>query len=275
MARPKLIDFPCPQCGERSLFCYYSRVQGQVRVRSIICQSCGHKFFLYARENDDSQKKRLFTPCASPSLAFYTGRKHGDFMSLTNFHVAHKFTAQWEGGLSDHPADRGGITAYGASLAFVKDIASTSHGVDFLRSLGVAPIPVTRETIRRLTPEQVAVMFRREFWDKLDLDVLPLRQAVVLYDAAVNHGPKQAVKFSQRGFNSLVTYGDRLVEDGIIGPKTRAALKYVSDSLLKAIVQSRRDFYSRLVASKPDQRVFLAGWNNRANALERYVIGLV
>ncbi len=42
-----------------------------------------------------------------------------------NFHRAHAFTAHWEGGFSDHPADTGGLTAYGASLKFVQGIAAT------------------------------------------------------------------------------------------------------------------------------------------------------
>lgn len=44
-------------------------------------------------------------------------------MAQSNFLKAHEFVAKWEGELSDHPADRGGLTAYGASIEFVKGIA--------------------------------------------------------------------------------------------------------------------------------------------------------
>ena len=39
------------------------------------------------------------------------------------FQKAHDFTARWEGGLSDHPADPGGLTKYGVSLRWVQDLA--------------------------------------------------------------------------------------------------------------------------------------------------------
>lgn len=39
------------------------------------------------------------------------------------FDTAHAFTARWEGGLTDHPADPGGLTKYGVSLRWVQDLA--------------------------------------------------------------------------------------------------------------------------------------------------------
>ena len=193
-------------------------------------------------------------------------------MRQGSFQDAHKFTAQWEGGLSDHPADRGGLTAYGASIEFVKDIASSASGKNFLQALNVI-LPITRESIQKLTRAQVESMFRREFWDALRLDTLPYRQAALLYDAAVNTGRKQAVKLSQRGYNKLTTYGTPLVVDGIMGPKTLSALKADTDVLVKSIIQCRRAFYESLVAQRSSQEVFLNGWINRVNALERYLLG--
>lgn len=192
-------------------------------------------------------------------------------MAQRDFSDAHAFTAKWEGGLSDHPADRGGITAYGASIEFVKDIAATPSGRDFLSSIGVQ-IPITREVIRALRPGQVATMFRHKFWDALRLDELPFRQAAMLYDAAVNHGPAQAVKLSQRGYNRCITHGVKLSVDGLLGPLTRKALQIDTDKVVQAIIQARRDFYQSIVTSKPDQRVFLKGWLNRANALEKMLL---
>lgn len=85
-------------------------------------------------------------------------------MESKSFLIAHAFTSKWEGGISDHPNDRGGITAYGASIEFVRDIASTSSGRNFLYAIGV-PIPVNRDVIRNLNHGQVRAMFKRQFWD--------------------------------------------------------------------------------------------------------------
>ena len=192
-------------------------------------------------------------------------------MRQGSFQEAHEFTAKWEGGLSDHPADRGGPTAFGASIEFVKGIAATASGKNFLQAIGVG-LPVTKAVMRGLRPGQVATMFRHEFWDALRLDDLPFRQAALLYDAAVNHGPAQGVKLSQRGYNRCVTHGVKLAVDGILGPMTRKALLTDTDKVVREIIQTRRDFYESIVESRPDQRVFLKGWLNRADALERLLL---
>ena len=192
-------------------------------------------------------------------------------MRQGTFQDAHEFTAKWEGGLSDHPADRGGLTAYGATMGFVQEIAATASGKNFLQAIGVG-LPVTKAVMRGLRPGQVATMFRHEFWDALRLDDLPFRQAAMLYDAAVNHGPAQGVKLSQRGYNRCVAHGVKLAVDGILGPMTRKALQTDTDKVVREIIQARREFYEGIVASKPDQRVFLKGWLNRANALEKLLL---
>ncbi|MDE6734824.1 MAG: hypothetical protein K2J64_05090 [Desulfovibrio sp.] len=193
---------------------------------------------------------------------------HGDFSD------AHKFTAKWEGGLSDHPADRGGLTAYGATIGFVQEIAATASGKNFLQAIGVA-LPVTKAVMQQLRPEQAAAMFRHEFWDTLRLDELPFRHVALLYDAAVNSGRKQAVKLSQRGYNRCVgPQGARLDEDGILGPLTRKALQNTdTDAVVRAIIEARRDLYRAIVERTPVQRVFLKGWLNRADDLEKLLLG--
>lgn len=191
-----------------------------------------------------------------------------------SFKDAHAFTAKWEGGLTDHKYDRGGLTAWGASITFVQDIARTASGRNFLQAIGVG-IPVTRDVIRGLTREQVAAMFRHEFWDALRLDDLPFRHAALLYDAAVNSGRAQAVKLSQRGYNRCVgPQGVKLDEDGILGPLTRKALQNTdTDAVVRAIIGARRDLYRAIVERTPAQRVFLKGWLNRADDLEKLLAG--
>lgn len=192
-----------------------------------------------------------------------------------NFSIAHKFTLTWEGGESDDAADRGGFTKFGVSLKFLQELAAESQANrDTLDRMGVI-LPVTRNTIRNLTESLAASLFRWQMWDALKLDLIPLRPAVVLYDAAVNSGPKQSVKFAQRGYNSCVVYGQPLDVDGILGPATRRALQLAeTDKVLMAMIDQRERFYNNLVAAKPSQEVFLHGWINRVDDLRRYVRGL-
>lgn len=194
-------------------------------------------------------------------------------MSEDMFRRAHAFTAKWEGGLSDHPADTGGLTAYGASLTFVQGIAATRDGREFLRSIGVHP-PVSRETMREeVTPERARAMFKREFWDSLRLDEYPFGVALTLYDAAVNCGCVQAVKFAQRGYNACVgPNGVRLTVDGQAGPLTRKALcTHATPAVLSALLDARQAFYNDLAARRPSQAVFLGGWTNRVKDLRAFL----
>ncbi|MGE9985388.1 glycoside hydrolase family 108 protein [Desulfovibrio sp. SGI.169] len=192
-------------------------------------------------------------------------------MAKSDFFASHEFTARWEGGLSDHPADKGGLTAYGASINFVQGIAATQGGRNFLQQIGVV-LPVTRQSMRLVTADQARAMFRMEFWDALGLDCLPQRPATMLYDAAVNCGRSQSVKFAQRGYNRCVLHSAKLDVDGKIGPLTRKALQQDTDAVVSAVIQARRDFYNDLVVAKPSQKVFLKGWLNRCDALEKMLL---
>lgn len=191
-----------------------------------------------------------------------------------NFTIAHKFTAKWEGGESDHPDDGGGLTKYGVSLKFLGGLSGTQSNRDVLERMGIR-LPITRQVIYDLTRDQAASLFRWQFWDKLRLGLIPLRPAVVLYDAAVNSGPAQSVKLAQRGYNRCVAYGQPLVVDGIMGPATRAAMQLAdTDKCLSAMLDAREAFFQTIVANNPSQQVFLRGWINRVDDLRRYVRGL-
>ena len=191
-----------------------------------------------------------------------------------NFSIAHKFTAKWEGGESDHPDDGGGLTKYGVSLKFLGGLSGTQSNRDVLERMGIR-LPITRQVIYDLTRDQAASLFRWQFWDKLRLGLIPLRPAVVLYDAAVNSGPAQSVKLAQRGYNRCVTYGQPLMVDGIMGPATRAAMQLAdTDKCLSAMLDAREKFFQTIVDNNPSQQVFLRGWINRVDDLRRYVRGL-
>ena len=130
-----------------------------------------------------------------------------------NFTLAHTFTARWEGGLSDHEADPGGITNHGISLRWVTDLArqAKERCLRDARQCDTCPRrtgpdcdyfsldldndgDIDADDIRACTKEQAARLFRRHFWEALGCDRLPLPLAVTLYDGAVNMGASRAVK---------------------------------------------------------------------------------
>ena len=159
------------------------------------------------------------------------------------FQKAHEFTARWEGGLTDHPSDPGGLTNHGVSLRWVQDLARQARedcqrqarscdGCNAMRTskCGYYSLDmdmdgdVDADDIRACTKAQAAALFKKHFWNKLACNGLPLPLAVTLYDGAVNMGPARAVRQMQRAMNTVgESELDRyapIAEDGIMGPRT-------------------------------------------------------
>lgn len=177
------------------------------------------------------------------------------------FQLAHAFTARWEGGLSDHPSDPGGITNHGVSLRWVQDLARQARdecrrllrSCDGCRERATPQCgwysldldtdgDVDADDIRACTKAQAAALFRTHFWDKLSCKALPLPLAVTLYDGAVNMGPARAVRQLQQAMNTTgeaqLDHYSPIAGDGIMGPRTR--------ELAEALAGAHLDFYAEL-----------------------------
>ncbi len=185
---------------------------------------------------------------------------------MADFDVAHNFTAKWEGGLTDHPADPGQITKYGVSLRWLRSLGYDVADID-------GDGDIDADDVRALTFQQAKHLFKTRFWDAYSLGVLPQVVATCHYDCTVNVGPRQATLLTQRACNTLVgPYGVRLVVDGIFGNATRSFLAMnATPTLILAMMAQREDFYERLAVQKPDLQVFLRGWLNRCTDLRRFL----
>lgn len=185
---------------------------------------------------------------------------------MAEFAVAHIFTAQWEGELTDHPADPGLITKYGVSLRWLRDLG---HEVGDIDGDG----DIDADDVRALTPDMAAALFKSRFWDAFGLSVLPQIAATCHYDCTVNVGPRQATLLTQRACNTLVgPYGTRLAVDGIFGSATRGFLTaHATPALIRAMLGQREDFYVQLAKKRPKLHVFLRGWLNRCAALRQFL----
>lgn len=185
---------------------------------------------------------------------------------MGTFLQAHAFTAKWEGGLTDNPADPGGITNKGISLRFLKGLPVSTGDID-------CDGDVDADDIRTITTSDAERLFRLSFWDTLKCDDYVQPVALALYDAAVNCGRAQAVKFVQRAINTL---GGNLAVDGKLGTATHAALVVMGNGdngsqLAQRICDQREAFYRGLAASRPSLAVFLKGWLNRVNDLRKHI----
>lgn len=148
-----------------------------------------------------------------------------------------------EGGFVDHPADRGGPTKYGITLATLAAWRGRT---------------VTREDVRDLTVAEARTIYtdryvRRPGYDRIEN--ARLREHVV--DAAVLHGPARATRWLQEVVG--------VTADGLLGPVTaRAVARQCPEVVGRRFAVHRIRFLGRLVTNDPTQAVFCAGWLNRA-----------
>jgi lysozyme family protein len=193
-------------------------------------------------------------------------------MTEDRFEIANAFTEKWEGALTTNNADRGGITNWGVSLRFLQDYARSNRA--YLDSLGVLT-PIVYDSIRLLTKKQAHQIFKRAFWDQpLRLSEFPRLTSIMVYDGAINHGPGNAVRMLQRACNDFQE-GERLVVDGLIGPRTRARTFSLGGAhdreLATNFINHRENFFHAIVRNDPSQNVFLRGWLNRVTDQRRFL----
>ena len=147
-----------------------------------------------------------------------------------------------EGGWSDHPDDRGGMTNYGITLATLKSLDPNA----------------TPDVLRNLTKEEASGILLQVYWVETGFSRLWVSEplAELLLDTAVHSGGPNAVRMLQRAVS--------VDSDGIIGPITEEAVKRLNGPHLMALVVSERMLWlANLVSMDPSQGVFLRGWTRR------------
>lgn len=159
-------------------------------------------------------------------------------MSRELFNLAVHVVLGHEGGESVHPDDRGGPTKFGIAQRWHPDV-----------------------DVRSLTRERAIEIYWERYWQGRGYERLPEAVAIKVFDLAVNVGRLLAGICLQRALRAC---GARVVEDGVIGPKTAAAAANVDPAALLAAVRSEAAGEYRRMASITGQRVFEAGWLNRA-----------
>jgi len=153
-----------------------------------------------------------------------------------------------EGGYVDHPADKGGPTKFGITLATLAEWRGYA---------------VNAGDVEALTEAEAWKIYRKRYLEDTRIVKIanPDLRAIVL-DAAVNHGPVQAIRQLQRALG--------VPDDGVIGAVTLAALPYLNPRTVcvKQLAQRAR-FYGKIISHDHSQAVFAAGWADRlADLLE-------
>jgi lysozyme family protein len=155
---------------------------------------------------------------------------------MTDFATALNIILGFEGGYSHRRTDP--ETNYGITRAVARD-----HGyVGKMRDLPLAT---------------AARIYRAFYWDACRCDELPAALRLVVFDAAVNSGVGQSIKWLQ------ATLGVEI--DGRVGPLTLAAAAACDAPQVARALLLRRE---RFLRSLRKWREYGKGWSRRLAALE-------
>ena len=162
-------------------------------------------------------------------------------MAAENYQKCLAMILHHEGGYVNHPKDPGGMTNLGVTKRVYEDWVGYS---------------VSEHTMQNLTEEDVAPIYKKNYWDRIKADDLPSGLDLCVFDFGVNAGTGRAAKYLQ---NLIGT-----VADGGIGPNTLKALsKYVDsegvESAIKNYQAERQSYYEKLKTFE----TFGRGWTRR------------
>ncbi len=152
-------------------------------------------------------------------------------------------------GVITKATDKGGPTFVGVTLNTFKD---------WRRKQG-KPTP-TQADLGRLTYEEWVLLLKSLFWDKCKGDEICSQSVANMFVDWVWNAGGNGIRTTQTAFS--------LVADGIVGPKTLAALNGTPASVVfNRLKYAREAYYRKLAKQSPSQAVNLKGWLNRTEAI--------
>ena len=150
-----------------------------------------------------------------------------------NFDECLKMLLHHEGGYVNHPSDPGGETNLGVTKKVYQEWGGTKDMKD-------------------LTVEDVAPIYKKEYWDRCKCDDLESGVDWAVFDWAVNSGTGRAAKAIQKICGAA--------QDGAIGPKTLALINTQNtEYVIEEFGKIRQDFYESLKTFD----TFGRGWTRR------------
>lgn len=162
------------------------------------------------------------------------------------------FVLSYEGGFVNDPDDAGGATNKGVTLATWRRVGYDKDGDG---DIDVADLKLISDE------EAVNAVLRPHYWNRWKADQINSQSlANILVDWVWGSG-KHGIVIPQRMLG--------VQADGIVGPKTLAALNGVDAKVFFDQLKVEREmFFRRIVEAKPTQRKFLKGWLRRLNGIQ-------
>ena len=188
---------------------------------------------------------------------------------MSSFDLAIPVILKHEGGWVDDPNDLGGETNFGISTLIIQRMQRDDKLSDeaMEKLLGIKPGTLFKQnylkTENGFTKDSAAKIYRKYFWDQPGYgNIVDQNMATKVMDVAVNCGEPRAERMLQLAANSL---GAKLQVDGNMGPKTLAVVNSLDPKkLVVAMKDEQVKYYNAIVAARPLNQKFLAGWLKRA-----------
>lgn len=166
-----------------------------------------------------------------------------------NFEQCLALVLKHEGGFVNHPKDPGGMT----NLGVTKKVWEEWVGH-----------PVDEAAMRALGPSDVAPLYKKNYWDKIKGDQLPIGVDYACFDLAVNSGVGRAAKTLQQAVG--------VSADGVIGPATLDAVEAANPRDLATEIC---DIRLKFLQSLPIFATFGKGWTRRVSEVEETAFKMV
>ena len=158
---------------------------------------------------------------------------------MNNYSTCLEIILEHEGGFVNHPKDPGGVTNHGVTKRVYDEWIGKNSTV---------------EEMRNLTHEDVAPIYKKNYWDRAKCDQLPSGVDLSVFDWGVNSGVSRSAKALQRIVG--------VKQDGGIGPMTLQAVSEVeAEEIIKQMHYMRDNFYRSLDTFE----TFGKGWTRRNN----------
>jgi lysozyme family protein len=133
-----------------------------------------------------------------------------------------------EGGYSDDPKDPGNWTGGRVGVGQLK---GTKYGIS------AASYPLW--DIKNLTLEQAKYIYKKDFWTRINADMLHDGVAYQLFDFAVNSGCQTAIRYFQRALG--------VADDGLWGPVSQHAVDNSTESdMIMSLCAERLEYMTKL-----------------------------
>ena len=154
-----------------------------------------------------------------------------------------------EGGYVNHPQDPGGETNLGVTKRVYEEWGGSKDMKDLL-------------------VEDVAPIYKKNYWDRVKGDSLPSGLDICIFDFGVNAGPGRAAKYIQTQIGTIA--------DGGIGPNTLAKLnEYLSKTPIEKAIRDyqsvRQDYYEQLSTFA----TFGKGWTRRVQETTKMALEMI